>query len=408
MERTEFVLNKELIPYLSMLAGDKPSPVSPWSRVEAKELENEGWKKLAEAGLTGENGNIKKEIMEVVKLLREASRFVRLRLRSGPVVMEHMLYSCGSGKLVSFTSQNDDLLIRYPAPSFIILNAVIEYFGSSKVVSSDLDLEVDIETAIVFALLVDMCRRQILSDRAAMRSGNLLVSKLDEVEKAATETPDDGQWLVTALKSFTKWEGSLDQERIEKAMQQLIEKQVVEKTEQGYSLRGEGLAAANNFLLLSQALRLDIAAQKDEEEDDGELIHSGMLCLNAGIHDNLYVDREGDKLKLETVSAAFIKDVLQTFFVQDFDAKSLTTEEVEEAEEEAKEKEKEKEKEATAAKTEKQPEIPEVKYFALKEGQQYGPFTGEILEQYALEGRLSGDDLVWHEGLPEWIPLKKL
>lgn len=42
-------------------------------------------------------------------------------------------------------------------------------------------------------------------------------------------------------------------------------------------------------------------------------------------------------------------------------------------------------------------------WFVLSDGQQLGPYTGEQLVQFAQEGRLATETMVWSEGMAEWI-----
>jgi hypothetical protein len=47
-------------------------------------------------------------------------------------------------------------------------------------------------------------------------------------------------------------------------------------------------------------------------------------------------------------------------------------------------------------------------WYVLIEGQQLGPYTGEQLVQFAQEGRIMGDTLVWAEGMAEWLPATQI
>jgi hypothetical protein len=46
--------------------------------------------------------------------------------------------------------------------------------------------------------------------------------------------------------------------------------------------------------------------------------------------------------------------------------------------------------------------------FILREGQQYGPYTAEQARSYVESGDLQADDLAWHEGAVDWLPLQHL
>jgi hypothetical protein len=43
-----------------------------------------------------------------------------------------------------------------------------------------------------------------------------------------------------------------------------------------------------------------------------------------------------------------------------------------------------------------------------KQGQQYGPYSEEQVREYVRAGRISPDDLAWHQGQPAWAPLSQI
>jgi hypothetical protein len=43
-----------------------------------------------------------------------------------------------------------------------------------------------------------------------------------------------------------------------------------------------------------------------------------------------------------------------------------------------------------------------------RNGQKFGPYTIEQVNEYLASGQLLHSDLAWYEGLPEWIPLGTL
>src|SRR5262245_7049660 len=42
-------------------------------------------------------------------------------------------------------------------------------------------------------------------------------------------------------------------------------------------------------------------------------------------------------------------------------------------------------------------------WFFSRDNQDYGPFSYAQLEEYALTGQLVPEDLVWKDGMPEWV-----
>lgn len=394
MSRTEFVVDESLLPYLAESAGEKPAPLSPWARIEPAEAEKDVGGKLTAASLTDADGQLKNEVMEAVSLLKEPTRFVRVRLLSGFSSMEHIFYSCGpDNKQVCLTVEGKEVLIRYPAPGFVILNALVQYWGSSVLVSSKFKLELDQETALVFAALVDLRRRRVLSDRAAMRTSQADINNSAAILKALEETPDDGQWLVTVMKTFTGADGPYRQEKVDTALHQLIAEGVARETEEGFRLSGKGLSFANNFLTVSQVLRLDIMTSP--ENDTEELVRSSMVCLQSGLHDNLYLDTKGDKVVMETISAALVKDMLKTFIADKTDGKTVSPQKTE-----------------TAQPASPGPEEANTKkaqhWYLLHEGEPRGPYSFEQIAATHRDGRLKSEDLVWNETLTDWTPFGAL
>jgi uncharacterized RDD family membrane protein YckC len=46
-------------------------------------------------------------------------------------------------------------------------------------------------------------------------------------------------------------------------------------------------------------------------------------------------------------------------------------------------------------------------WFYVEQGKQAGPVTDEQLEVMLRDGRITGDTLVWHEGIPDWKPCRE-
>ncbi|MBG85707.1 MAG: hypothetical protein CMO80_02260 [Verrucomicrobiales bacterium] len=43
-----------------------------------------------------------------------------------------------------------------------------------------------------------------------------------------------------------------------------------------------------------------------------------------------------------------------------------------------------------------------------RDGQDYGPYTIEQVNQYLLDGSVIPTDMAWHDGLPDWVPLPQV
>ena len=314
MAKTEFMLATDLLPVLSHLAGTRSSPLSPWRRWEAvTEVDEAAWEKLKAAGLCEDTGRLKMEAAATIGKLLKPSRMVRLRLLTGPSAIEHLIYFCGpQAEAVGFTSAGEKLLVRDPAPLEQIMGGFYEYWGYSNLVSSGLNLKLEPVAALVFAALADLHRRQSLAGRAAMQPARHQLYSPARVREGMDATPQDGQWLVAAVRALTGLENSPAEDAVKENLEKLLQIQVAMKKEDNYGLDGDGLSFANNFLLAAQVLRLEVFTQ----DQAGTVTHSAMACLQAGLHDNLYLDREGDKVVLEAVSSKCVVDMIDTFLAE--------------------------------------------------------------------------------------------
>jgi hypothetical protein len=314
MARTEFLLATDLLPILSHLAGKGSGPLSPWQRWEAvPEINEAAWEKLKSADLCEDTGRLKTEASATIDKLLKPSRMVRLRLMTGPSALEHLIYFCGpQAEAVGFTSTGEKLLVRDPAPLEQILRGFFEYWGYSNLVSSGLNLKLEPKVAIVFAALADLHRRQSLADRAAMQPVRNLLYSPAQIREGIEKTPGDGQWLVAAVRSLTGHNDSLAEDEIQENLEKLLQIKVAMKKDGSYALDEDGLSFANNFLLAAQVLRLDVCTQ----DPAGTVTRSGMVCMQAGLHDNLYLDQEGKMVVLEAISSKRVVDMIETFLAE--------------------------------------------------------------------------------------------
>ncbi len=381
MAYTEFTIREAFLPMLSRLAGENPWPISPWAQVKPlSEISPGAWALLAEAGLALENQTLKPDVAEVINLLREPSRFVRLRLMSGPNVMEHIIYDCGSDHaMVSLSSVADGLVLRHPAPLDLLMEGLLAYWGESNLVSSRLSLRLTPELALAFATMVDLHRRGALGARATMAEKyQARPYSIDEIMASLKGVPQDGQWLLAAVRAFMGWDDDIVTEGLENALKTLLAQKVLTHGPEGFTLSGQALGFANNFLLITQALRLEVGAQLK----GSAVVKSGMLCLQAGIHDNIYLENDQNEVVMEAVSGHYVAKLVDAFlsqaFVPQVDDDDLSS---------------------------PKPETHDTAraYYLNREDKSYGPYTLNELKGFSQTGHLKPTDLIWNVDNEQWV-----
>lgn len=50
----------------------------------------------------------------------------------------------------------------------------------------------------------------------------------------------------------------------------------------------------------------------------------------------------------------------------------------------------------------------QVSYLVQRQGQQFGPYTLEVLRRYVAEHRISLSDFAWSQGMPSWMPVSQI
>ena len=52
--------------------------------------------------------------------------------------------------------------------------------------------------------------------------------------------------------------------------------------------------------------------------------------------------------------------------------------------------------------------LPMRQWHCVVSGQQYGPLSEDVLQKWAREGRIGAGDMVWTEGMEQWVPLQSV
>lgn len=307
MARAEFLVSVDILPILATLAGENFGELSPWTKYKRLEVIKEGhWALLKAAGLCDEAGKLNEEIALTIKKLANPGRMVNLHLLSGDTSVEHLIYFCGDhSEAIFLASKKESLLFRSPAPIDAIVTSFGQYIGYSGLVSSGLDVLLSFQESLLFAALVDLFRRRVLSSFSHMTEPEKGGVSKELILKAANETPLDGQWLVSVLKTFAECD-NLTLKELENGLETLEKQKLIAKVENDYVLFGDGFYFADGFLLISQVLRAEVFLDKG----DGTATKSSMLCLQAGLHDILFLEKEDGGMRLRAVSSRHTVDTI--------------------------------------------------------------------------------------------------
>jgi hypothetical protein len=395
MRSDGIIISESMLPRLAQTAGSEVNIISPWAR-NYSNLKTGAGENLGEAEeqLYVAPGQLRPDLAETVELLKQPTKYVRLRLNKGPLKLEHIIYSCSAPASddllqVSLTLGEGKLTLRNPAPLDLIMVGLIEYLGDSSITSSSFRFKLKRADALCLAVLTDLHRRGIMADRAAMRNASPGHYSLHQIAEALLQTPPDNQWLTAAFSAYMQWKPALSEQELRAALLNLEGSALVADEDGKYSLTGEALSFASHFLLVWQALQLEAGM----ETKAGKVIRSNMLCLQGGLHDNLYLEADGEFITGESVSGHYLATLLDRFLAGDF-----TLQEAEPQQEQEPELAK------NAHDTAKESRV----YHIGRGEKSYGPYTWSEMVSFAAKGNLAREDLVWRPEEQQWVRADQL
>jgi hypothetical protein len=390
MESKEIIIKEEMLPKLAQIAGPEVSMLSPWARdytkIKADSMEN---LKEAEEQLYLSPGQLRQDLAEAVELLKKPVKYVRLRLLKGPLLLEHIVYSCSKENSentvqVSLTLGEGQLTLRNPAPLELLMVGLLEHWGDSSITSSALQFKLKRSDALVLAALIDLHRRTILADRSLMRKATSGHFSFSQIVEALKQTPPDNQWLISSFSAYMKWGRSLSEQEIKNALTNLEGTMLATNDDGSYNLIHDAQFFANHFLLVGQALQLEAGA----EAKPGKVVRSNMLCLQGGLHENLYLEADGEFLVGEVLSGHYLASLLDRFLAGDFTLQEALPQQDQEPE---------------IAEEAAEPPVVKRMYYIGRGEKSYGPYSWEEMVSFAAKGNLVREDLVWINDQNEWV-----
>lgn len=401
MVKKEMEINQELLPVLAYLAGPVEQVLSPWARFkETTEPTEAQWQKLQETGLCNNDRVLNAEVAETIDYLKTPTCFLRLRLQAGPMLLEHLIYSCKKAEepektLISFTAGQEKTIISNPAPLEMILVGLLEHLGDSSLTSSALKLKLSRESALVFAAIVDLQRRKALAGIAAMQKFKQPLFGKTEILEALNDAPDNHQWLTATISTFYNQKESLTSAKLQTALDDLLEQKMVALENNKYLLKGQALSFANHFLLVNRILKLELGTL----QSNTEAARSEMLCLQAGNHDLLYLEQENEQMIIEAVSAHYIAEIIDTLLTKENDIPEEQAEHYVPAPPPPVEKADLKTPPPLQSITSAENAV----FYINRDNNNYGPYSLKNLENYVVSGNLLKTDLVWVADKEAWV-----
>ncbi len=310
----EIQLDSKILKSLGNMVSVKQSMISPFNKGGDIELTASEKDALNKSGVLDGTGKIVDNVNSSIEALATANAYGRVQFTSGLELFENISYFSKEGHAVAITNSKDGLILQDPAPTAEIIDGLKQYTGESLVKKCELNIEISAEETLALAGIIDLYRKSFLSAIANEKELVLETYRIDDIYNAIVNCKEDTQWLAYVMKRMTGI-SEITTEMIKKALENLIISELVISDNKGYKAGEKTATLANAILIVNQLLTMDAG----READNGEVVKVGFTCLQAGLHEILSIDANGDQIRLEMISSAEMIEYV-THFMMDADA----------------------------------------------------------------------------------------
>lgn len=283
------------------------SIISPLATIQVQGFSNEDREELIKQNIIESDNVIKAECYVVLENLALADAYSGIKMSGSFGQIAKTAFFNGE-KRTFIDSGIQDLTVANYLDLDGLSALLNEVSGTSRLVNAKLELRFDAKTALAFVALVDVTRRKAMAYYAGLEE--MPLGYQAEEILAMAESGAGTRWLSAYLKTLPLPGLSLNGEELAAAMQVLDEGALVEQGEYGYRLLGEAHDLAANFLIIENLLNVRCG-----QIQAGQIITSEALFLQAGLHDLLMIDYDGQGIDISTVSSYTMQEYVQNILL---------------------------------------------------------------------------------------------
>lgn len=247
-------------------------------------------------------GKIAEEWAEAFEIIRTPKTCSRIVLKDNEMLVEKYAYK-KKDKIVLVENEQGEMIISSPENFDETIMELAEFTGMSNVRASEVEALLPIEEVLVLLGITDIYRNNFLKDFLGEETKKE-ISLLD-IQKQMEE-PSKNSLLKMLTNNYPLVSPKADQ--IETVLGKLIKKEIV-INQDGYQLHPE-FQLLSRSILIPQTLVILEAFQQDEQ---GEIITAGALCISAGIKDSISFVFAGDEIEVSSITGSFLLKIIENF-----------------------------------------------------------------------------------------------
>lgn len=296
---SNYNISLEKLKSLNGLVGSK-NEISVLKAIPVKELSNSVKEELITDGILNSDGSIKKEIQPSIDILANPFGVVKYIFTGGVGIYEHSIsYDETFKKHIQLILTPEAAVIDDEFNTENIIKVIENFVGKSDLKSLNISYKLKVTEALVVAAMLDMERKSSLRafvDEVVYSHNSYNVNV---IWRMVNSTNPSIQWFVYLVNEVVGDYDPLTQNQVQEAVNQLINKGIIDKNEEQYFLKDEFSLLSNRMVIVDNVI--SILTYKQEAS---KVLSSGFTCVQAGVHDLLILDYDGDEIHFESTSSS--------------------------------------------------------------------------------------------------------
>jgi hypothetical protein len=305
--KKEFLIPANLLGTLGTVWAGTPTSISPLLSSGAAGSEQKT--QLIGAGICDEKGKIVPGLKPALDVLGNACAFTRIYISGGPNPSEFLVYFAPGGTTASLINIQGNFRVDCPAVAEVMVDMTAQTIGFTLFRNPVFEADLLPDEALAFSGLIDYRRRTLLrslADRKAVVEDGADTARILE---ALAEKDGDAPGLCDVMLSVLDPAGKISPDSIGAALGSLAKKGLVTKSGPLWHLSDAGLYLARRMLIFDNSLVLTAGVVGKS----GNVSVAGFTCIQAGVHDILFIDASAGNVSMRTTSSAEVLDYVKTF-----------------------------------------------------------------------------------------------
>lgn len=275
--------------------------------IPLKETLDSDKEELISKGILNADGSLKNELQDKLDILANPYGVVKCIFSGGDNIYEHSIsYDATYQQYIQFSKNQEVVIIDGETSSDSIVNLAKDFIGTSSIKGLDINYKLDVAEALVVSSMIDMERKALLRAFVDEIAYNKNSYNVNVIWRIVNSTNPSIQWFVHLINQIVGNQEPLTQNQVRGAINSLLGKGIILNQRDQHLLSDDVSLLSNRMAIVDNVM----SVQTYKMDNEG-VVNSGFTCVQAGIHDMIMFDYDGEKIHIETITAARLIEYLE-------------------------------------------------------------------------------------------------